>query len=202
GRDRLLFLFQGEARRLQRLAGLGRLPLGFERGLHLGLRFGDRHLGRGAAAPLGPRLGHRRHGLHDRDGAPALRGRRRLLLPALVPLPPARRPPPPPRPPAPRPRTTGPPRASASRSTFSRVRGLASAASTTQASRPRCSRARTPATPSTTRRARSPKPSSRVTASVTPARGRAAGPPAPLLQRRPQPAPPAPPPRRLPPSSR
>src|SRR5213078_2035166 len=61
---------------------------GFERGLHLGLRFGDRHLGRGAAAPLGPRLGHRGHGLHDRDGAPALRGRRRLLLPALVPLPP------------------------------------------------------------------------------------------------------------------
>src|SRR5439155_657386 len=78
------------------------------------------------------------------------------------------------------PRTTGTPRASASRSTLSRVRGLASAASTTQAKRPRCSRARTPATPSTTRRARSPKPNRRVTASVTPARGRAAEPRAPL----------------------
>src|SRR5207253_2351562 len=181
-RDRLLFLFQGEARRLQRFARLRRLPLGLERGLHLGLRFGGRHLGRGAAAPLGPRLGHRRHGLHDLDDAA--------------------RPGPAPSRAAAGPRTTGTPRASANRSTLSRVRGLASAASTTQAKRPRCSRARTPATPGTTRRARSPKPNRRVTASVTPARGRAAGPPAPLLQRRPQPAPPAPPPRRLPPSSR
>src|SRR2546422_395575 len=41
-----------------------------------------------AEATLGPCLGHRRHGFHDLDGAPALRGRSRLLLPALVPLPP------------------------------------------------------------------------------------------------------------------
>src|SRR5256712_6952307 len=55
---------------------------------HLRLRFGGRHLGRGAAAPLGPRLGHRRHRLHHLGGAPPLRECRRLLLLALVPLPP------------------------------------------------------------------------------------------------------------------
>src|SRR3989441_998394 len=76
------------SRRRQRFAGLHGLPLGFERRLHLSLRFGGRHLGRGAAAPLGPRLGHRRHRLHHLGGAPPLRGCRRLLLLALVPLPP------------------------------------------------------------------------------------------------------------------
>src|SRR5256886_2336255 len=86
--------------------------------------------------------------------------------------------------------STGTRRARAKRSTFSRVRRLASAASTTHDSASRCSCARTPVTPITTRPPppRAPSPSSRTSRPLTlPA-------PAPRPPRLPPPPPPPPPP--------
>ena len=80
-----------------------------------------------------------------------------------------RRPSPAPKSSAAGPARTDTPRARARRSTFSRVRALASAASTTQESPSRCNWARTPVTPTTSRPARSPRPSSRISLPLTPA---------------------------------
>src|SRR5258705_204984 len=66
--------------------------------------------------------------------------------------------------------------ASASRTTFSIVRGPASCASTTHISFPRCNPARTPATPITTFPARTPSPNSRTIRALTRTRWAPGGP--------------------------